>query len=87
MNFLNNSFFVFFLLIGVAHSANAQSILSPEQQDQAIENATTLLNELNLSENDKPAFRAIIEDFFIGLVALRATGYSMQTNIACAMVH
>lgn len=79
MKLLKNSCFVFFLLLGTAHSAGAQ-ILSPEQQDQVVENVTTFINDLNLSENDKPAFRAIIEDFFIGLVALRATDFSAKTN-------
>jgi len=69
-----------FLLIGMAQFTNAQSVLSPEQQEQVIENVTTFINDLNLSENDKPAFRAIVEDFFIGLVALRATDFSSNTN-------
>jgi len=38
------------------------------------------INDLNLSERDKPAFRAIVEDFFIGLVALRATDFPANTN-------
>jgi len=80
MNILKSLFFATFLLIGTAYSANAQNILSPEQQDQVIENVTTFINDLNLSERDKPAFRMIIEDFFIGLVALRATDFPMSTN-------
>lgn len=79
MRFLKNLFFVFFLLLVVAHSANAQ-ILSPEQQNQVVENVTNFINDLNLSENDKPAFSMIIEDFFIGLVALRATDFSWKTD-------
>ena len=35
---------------------------------------------LNLSERDKPAFRDVISDFFIGLVALRATDFPVATN-------
>ncbi len=73
-------FFISFLLVGMAYSANAQSILSPEQQDQVVENVTTFLNDLNLSENDKPEFRAIVRDFFVGLVALRATDFPANTN-------
>ncbi len=80
MNILKNLCFISFLLIGMTYSVNAQSILSQEQQDQLIENVTTFINDLNLSENDKPAFRAIIEDFFIGLVAIRATDFSEDTN-------
>ncbi|NJL76128.1 MAG: hypothetical protein HC892_15035 [Saprospiraceae bacterium] len=72
-------FFVSFLVFGMAYSANAQ-ILSPEQQDKVVQNVTTFINDLNLSENDKPAFRKIIEDFFIGLVAVRATDFSTNTN-------
>lgn len=79
MKILKSLFFVSFLLLGMAHSANAQ-ILSPEQQEQLVKNVTTFINDLNLSENDKPAFRTIIEDFFIGLVAIRATDFSMNTN-------
>ena len=33
-----------------------------------------------MSERDKPAFREIISDFFLGLVALRATDFPMDTN-------
>jgi len=80
MNFLKSLFLISFLLIGMAHSANAQAVLSQEQRDQVVENVTTFINDLNLSENDKPAFRTIIEDFFIGLVALRATDFPMNTN-------
>lgn len=78
MNILKSLLLFSFLTIGMAYSANAQSILSPEQQDQVIENVTTFINDLNLSERDKPAFRAIIEDFFIGLVALRSTDFSIH---------
>lgn len=80
MNLSKTIFLISFLLIGITPSAFSQSILSPEQRDQVIENVTTFINDLNLSENDKPAFRAIIEDFFIGLVALRATNFAPNTN-------
>jgi len=80
MNILKTLFFVSFLLIGTTYSVNAQSVLSQEQRDQVVENVTTFINDLNLSENDKPAFRMIIEDFFIGLVALRATDFPANTN-------
>ncbi len=68
------------LVSGMIHSATAQSILSEEQQEQVVENVKEFIYDLNLSERDKPAFRAIIEDFFIGLIALRATDFSMKTN-------
>ena len=68
------------LFIGVIHSATAQDILSAEQQEQVVENVNDFLYDLNLSERDKPAFRDIISDFFIGLAALRATDFSMDTN-------
>jgi hypothetical protein len=55
----------------MVHAVHAQSVLSPEQQEQVIQNVMTFINDLNLSEKDKPAFRAIVEDFFIGLVALK----------------
>jgi len=80
MNILKTLCFVSFLLIGTTYSVNAQSVLSQEQRDQVVENVTTFINDLNLSENDKPAFRMIIEDFFIGLVALRATDFPVSTN-------
>lgn len=80
MNFLKSVFLISFLLIGMTYSTEAQSILSPEQKQQVMENVTTFINDLNLSENDKPAFRAIVEDFFIGLVALRATDFPDNTN-------
>lgn len=80
MYLLKSFFFVSFVLVGMAHSTHAQSVLSPAQQEQVIENVTTFINDLNLSERDKPAFRAIVEDFFIGLVALRATDFPANTN-------
>jgi len=80
MRILRYLFFVPLLLIGMFHSVDAQSVLSPEQREKVIENVTTFINDLNLSENDKPAFRAIIEDFFIGLVALSATDFPVSTN-------
>jgi len=80
MNILKSLLLFSFLTIGMAYSVNAQSVLSPEQQEKLVENVTTFINDLNLSEQDKPAFRMIIEDFFIGLVALRATNFSGSTN-------
>ena len=80
MNLLKNVCFFAFLLVGMSYSTHAQSVLSPAQQEQVIENVTTFINDLNLSERDKPAFRAIVEDFFIGLVALRATNFPANTN-------
>ena len=80
MRILKYLFFVPLLLIGMVHAAHAQSVLSPEQQEQVIQNVTTFINDLNLSEQDKPAFRAIVEDFFIGLVALRATDFPVNTD-------
>jgi len=80
MNFLKVLSLFSLLMIGVSQATSAQSILSAEQQDQVIENVTTFINDLNLSERDKPAFRAIIEDFFIGLVTVRSTDFSMKTN-------
>ncbi len=68
------------LFLGINHSVAAQDVLSAEQQEQIVENVTKFIYDLNLSERDKPAFRAIIEDFFIGLVALRATDFSMNAN-------
>ncbi len=68
------------LFFGTIYSTTAQSILSEEQQEQIIENVNNFIYDLNLSERDKPAFRVIIEDFFIGLVALRATDFPMNTN-------
>lgn len=69
-----------FLFVGINHSVTAQDILSAEQQEQIVENVTKFIYDLNLSERDKPAFRTIVEDFFIGLVALRATNFSPNTN-------
>ena len=68
------------LLIGIIHKAPAQDILSADQQEQVAENVQQFTHNLNLSERDKPAFRGIISDFFVGLVALRATDFSMKTN-------
>ncbi len=66
-------------VVGI-HSVNAQSILSEEQQEQLVKNVSDFMYDLNLSERDKPAFRDIISDFFVGLIALRATDFSMDTN-------
>jgi len=80
MNFLKVLSLFSLLMIGMSQATSAQSVLSPEQREQVIENVTTFINDLNLSERDKPAFRAIIEDFFIGLVTVRSTDFSMKTN-------
>jgi hypothetical protein len=80
MNVLKVLLLSSFFFVGITHSVNAQNVLSPEQQEKLVENVTTFINDLNLSEQDKPAFRMIIEDFFIGLVALRATNFSGSTN-------
>ncbi|MCI4647246.1 hypothetical protein [Phaeodactylibacter sp.] len=80
MNVLKVLLLSSFFFVGITHSVNAQSVLSPEQQEKLVENVTTFINDLNLSEQDKPAFRMIIEDFFIGLVALKATNFSGSTN-------
>ena len=68
------------LFVGMIPSATAQDILSDEQQEQVVENVSNFIYDLNLSERDKPAFKDIISDFFVGLVALRATDFSMNTN-------
>lgn len=68
------------LFIGMLPSATAQGILSAEEQEQVAENVSNFISNLNLSERDKPAFREVIGDFFVGLVALRATDFSMDTN-------
>jgi len=69
-----------FVLFGMISSATAQSILSEEQKEQVVENVSNFLYELNLSERDKVACKEILGDFFIGLVALRATNFSESTN-------
>ncbi len=69
-----------FLCMGMFHSITAQTILSDEQKEQVIENVNNFLYELNLSERDKVACKEILGDFFIGLVALRATNFSENTN-------
>ena len=70
------------LFFGMFSSANAQGqgILSAEEQEQVVENVSNFMQDLNLSERDKPAFRDILSDFFVGLVALRATNFSMDSN-------
>ena len=68
------------LFIGMIPSTTAQDILSDEQQEQVAENVSDFIHDLNLSERDKPAFKDIIGDFFVGLVAIRATNFSMDTN-------
>ncbi len=68
------------LSIGMLSSATAQDILSAEHQEQVAENVSDFIHNLNLSERDKPAFREIVSDFFVGLVAIRATDFPMKTN-------
>ncbi len=68
------------LSIGMISSATAQDILSAEQQEQVAENVSDFIHNLNLSERDKPAFREIVSDFFVGLAAVRATDFPMKTN-------
>ena len=68
------------LFLSMNQAAFAQDILSAEQQEHVAENVSSFMQDLNLSERDKPAFRDIISDFFLGLVAIRATDFSMDTN-------
>lgn len=68
------------LSLGMSQSAAAQSVLSAEQKQQVAENVSNFLYELNLSERDKVACQEILGDFFIGLVAVRATNFSAKTN-------
>ncbi len=68
------------LFFGMIYSTTAQSILSDEQKEQVLENVSNFLYELNLSERDKVACQEILGDFFIGLVALRATNFPENTN-------
>jgi len=68
------------LFIGMIPSASAQDILSAEQQEQVAENVSKFIHNLNLSERDKPAFKDIVSDFFVGLAALRATDFPAKTN-------
>ncbi len=80
MKFLKELILITALFIGIIHSATAQDILSADQQEQVVENVSNFMQDLNLSERDKPAFRGIMSDFFVGLVALRATDFSKNTN-------
>lgn len=77
-----------YLIVGINNSTYAQGILSPEQQEQVAQNVSNFLQNLNLSERDKPAFKEIMRDFFVGLVALRATDFPLATNkkIAKALI-
>lgn len=68
------------LFIGMISTVTAQDVLSAEQQEQVAENVSSFIHDLNLSERDKPAFKEIVTDFFVGLAALRATDFSMETN-------
>ena len=68
------------LFIGMIPSATGQDFLSADLQEEIAENVSDFIYELNLSERDKPAFRDIVRDFFIGLVAVRATDFPMKTN-------
>ena len=69
------------LFLGMIHASSAQNILSAEQKEKVAENVSNFLYELNLSERDKVACREILGDFFTGLVALRATNFSDDTNM------
>ena len=80
MNTLQHLTITFLLCLGLSHSATAQDILSPEEKQAVIANVNQFLIDINLSEMDKPAFRAILGDFFIGVVAIGATNYSPKTN-------
>ena len=76
----NILFLAFFLFLGLQSTATAQDILSPEQQQEVANNIEQFVTEINLSERDKPQFRMILGDFFIGLVALGATDFPAKTN-------
>ena len=78
---LKNVLIASLLFLGGSQTTYAQDFLSAEQQEQVAENVKTFLYDLNLSERDKPAFRAIMSDFFTGLATLRATDFSMDTNV------
>lgn len=80
MKILKHLLLITGLFIGMSHTTMAQGILSAEQQEEVTENVSNFIHGLNLSERDKPAFKEIIGDFFIGLVALRATDFPMDTN-------
>lgn len=80
MNIFKSLVIFSLLSLGTIFSANAQDILSPEQKKVVIDNVNQFITDLNLSEADKPAFREIVGDFFIGIVALGATNYSLKTN-------
>jgi len=47
--------------ICIIQTANAQYILSIEQQEKATENVSNFMYNLNLSNQDKPAFKVIIQ--------------------------
>lgn len=68
------------LLLGMSYTATAQGILSLEQQEEVAANVEQFIADINLAERDKPQFRIILGDFFIGLVALRATDFPPKTN-------
>ncbi|HMQ49176.1 MAG TPA: hypothetical protein PKA00_17070 [Saprospiraceae bacterium] len=69
-----------FLVFGMMCTVSAQEIFSAEEKVQVIQNVDEYIYNLNLSERDKPEFRFIIEDFFIGLSALRETEFSMDAK-------
>ena len=68
------------LSIGFFSTTSAQGILSEDHQEQVVESVSSFMQNLNLSERDKPAFRDIMQDFFTGLIALRSIDFSMDTN-------
>jgi len=80
MNTLKSFFIAFLLCMGMTYSASAQDILSQEEKEAIVQNVSEFITELNLSEMDKPAFRQIVREFFIGIVALGGTNYSEKTN-------
>lgn len=80
MNTLKSLFIAFFLCLGLTHSTTAQDILSPKEKQQVVDNVNRFITEINLSEADKPAFREILRDFFVGVVAVGATNFAPKTN-------
>ena len=80
MKKIKNLILITCLFFSMNQVSFAQDILSPEQQEQVAENVSNFMQDLNLSERDKPAFRNVVRDYFVGLTALRATDFSMDTN-------
>lgn len=80
MNLLKVFAITFLFFVGLTYSATAQDILSPAEKKAVVENVNQFITDLNLSEMDKPAFREIVRDFFVGMVAVGATNFSDGTN-------